>query len=106
MKTRCILHGRVFVMIYMYLIHVILLFNNSYFIGGMLCPPKIPNGEFSDYPERLKDYGRNREYRRYRCREGYRYNRGVPFIECVAGNWTTWNERFGIDTNDLCLPIN
>ena len=72
----------------------------------MLCPPEIPNGEFADYPERLKDYGRNREYISYRCRDGYRNNRGVPFIECVTGKWVTWNERFGIDTSDLCIPIN
>ena len=71
----------------------------------MRCPPEILNGYFTDRPESLTDFVNGRQYTFYRCNEGYRKHRGVPYLECIAGKWLTWNERHGIDTNALCIPI-
>lgn len=73
----------------------------------MYCSKSIPNGEIDEDGIFLRDDGtRVRKEMKFKCNPGFRKHRGVPFVECIAGNVVTWQERYGIDVSALCTPLN
>ena len=72
---------------------------------GHECPYEIANGISSEFNSSRTDDGSSRGYISYKCNVGFRKHRSIPWIECVAGKWVTWQERFGIDTASLCIPF-
>ena len=74
-------------------------------LDGHECPIEIANGISSERKFSRTDDGSSRSYISYSCNEGFRKHRSIPWIECVAGKWVTWQERFGIDTSSLCKPF-
>ena len=52
------------------------------------------------------DDGHTRRRVLFECNEGFRKHRSVPYIECIAGNWVTAQERFGLDVSSVCVPNN
>ena len=90
----------------------------------MRCSETIPNAEVTSSTSTLTDNGLsinwdldfvdlpsgsilNRNMRKpiyFKCNEGYRKHRGVPYIECVAGRIRTWQERFGVGLETMCIP--
>ena len=73
-------------------------------LDGHECPLEIANGISSTRRYSRLDDGSSRGYITYTCNEGFRKHRSVNHIECVAGKWVTWQERFGIDSASICIP--
>ena len=73
-------------------------------VYGMFCSEEIPNGKLIGPEYLLKDFDRGRRHRGYYCNPGSRHHRSILYIECIAGNWVTWNERFGLNVSALCVP--
>ena len=73
-------------------------------VDGHECPLVIENGISSTYNDNRFDDGASRSYIPYKCNDGFRKHRSVKWIECVAGKWVTWQERFGINTSSICIP--
>ena len=69
------------------------------FVDGHLCPTEVPNGIMSGD---LADYFNQRAYMTPNCNDGYRKHRTMV-LECIAGRWSTGQERFGLDTSSACL---
>ena len=72
---------------------------------GHECPLEIENGVSSTSKYERIDDGGSRSYVPYKCNDGFRKHRSVKWIECVAGKWVTWQERFGIKTSSICIPF-
>ena len=70
---------------------------------GMNCSENIPNGRVPGPDYLLKDVERGRRYRSFYCNHGFRYHRSIRYIECIAGDWVTWNERFGLNVSKVCI---
>ena len=70
-----------------------------------MCPYEIPNGVMSEREYRRADDGRFRSYMSVTCNDGFREDRTMRWIECIAGEWVTGQERFGLDTSKICIPI-
>ena len=69
---------------------------------GIYCPEEIAHGKI----EKFLDRGWSGRWGiGFRCDVGYRRNRGVDNIECVAGRVITGQERFSIDVSKLCVPV-
>ena len=73
--------------------------------GGHPCSFEIPNGISAKADDWRRDDGTSRKRLNYKCNEGFRTHRTISHIECVAGTWLTWQERFGLNTLSLCIPL-
>ena len=73
-------------------------------LGGHPCSQEIPNGLAGRWERTYTDFGHGRlRSGAYVCNDGFRRNRARIMIECIAGQWKTGLERFGIDISKVCL---